>query len=134
MIPGGMVDILQIAKVCHAANRAYCQTIGDSSQFPWQESPDWQRESAIKGVEFHLSHLTVGEKVLPSASHESWMEEKKSAGWKYGPVKDAEKKEHPCFLPYDQLPSEQRIKDYIFSGIVEAFYRESIDRRKAVSA
>ena len=37
-----------------------------------------------------------------------------------GPVKDPEKKEHPCFLPYDELPLSQRIKDYLFTAVVEA--------------
>ena len=36
------------------------------------------------------------------AAHEANREE--ADGWKYGPVKDPEKKEHPCFVPYDDLP------------------------------
>ena len=47
---------------------------------------------------------------------------KADEGWKYGPVKDADKKEHPCFLPYHNLPLEQRMKDYLFGAIVAAFY------------
>jgi hypothetical protein len=49
------------------------------------------------------------------------MQEKKAAGWIYGPVKDPEKKEHPCIVPYDQLPIEQRTKDYLFKAIVDCF-------------
>jgi hypothetical protein len=41
-------------------------------------------------------------------------------GWKYGPVKDPEKKEHPCFVPYDRLPTEQKAKDYIFGAVVKS--------------
>ena len=117
-----------VAQVCHEANRAYCATIGDFSQPAWPDAPDWQKQSALKGVEFHLSRLTLGEKPSPSASHESWLEEKRAQGWKYGPTKNPDTKEHPCFLPYDQLPAEQRVKDYIFAAIVEGFYRESMDR------
>jgi hypothetical protein len=76
-------------------------------------------------VEFHVSHLSVGKTPPPSASHESWLEEKRADGWKYGPVKDAAKKEHPCFMPYDGLPVDQRLKDYLFSAIVEAFWKAS---------
>lgn len=111
-----------IAKVCHEANRAYCSTIGDNSQPAWEDAPDWQKESAIKGVEFHLGALKSGNKPSPSASHDSWMAEKRAAGWKFGPTKDADKKEHPCFVAYEELPIEQRLKDYIFSGIVESFH------------
>ncbi len=118
----GLMQVDAIAKVCHEANRAYCASIGDNSQPAWEEAPDWQKQSAVKGVEFHLAALSSGNKPSPSASHDSWLAEKRDAGWKYGPVKDASKKEHPCFVPYDELPIEQRLKDYIFSGIVESFH------------
>lgn len=112
----------QIAHVCHEANRAYCETIGDLSQLPWADAPEWQRVSSKMGVEFHLHNLERGGEPSPSASHESWLAEKTMDGWKFGAVKDAEKKEHPCFVPYDQLPEEQKVKDYIFCAVVKAFY------------
>ena len=105
-----------IAKTCHEANRAYCQALGDMSQPEWAEAPDWQRSSAINGVKFHIENPSAG----PSHSHDCWLEEKRTTGWKFGPVKDAEKKEHPCFVPYDELPAEQKAKDYIFRAIVHA--------------
>lgn len=108
--------IVMIAKACHEANRAYCSSIGDDSQLAWHDAPEWQKASAINGVKFHLS----GEHD-PSESHQSWYDEKKADGWVYGPVKDAEKKEHPCMVAYDQLPVEQRSKDYIFRAIVHSF-------------
>lgn len=111
-----------VARVCHEANRAYCLTIGDDSQPAWDEAPDWQKSSAIKGVEFHLNTLKSGQEPSPSASHESWLVEKREQGWNYGPVKDPEKKEHPCFVPYEELPIDQRMKDYIFAGIVKSFF------------
>jgi hypothetical protein len=115
----------QIARVCHETNRAYCQSIGDNSQPTWEEAPEWQRSSAIQGVEFHVAHLSAGQAPQPSASHDSWLAQKTKEGWKYGPVKDAEKKEHPCYVPYDQLPVEQRLKDYLFAAIVQSFWTAS---------
>ena len=116
------MDKLQIAKVCHEANRAYCASIGDYSQPSWGDAPEWQKASAINGVNFHLTSIANGVKPSPSASHDSWLEEKRNAGWKYGPVKNPETKEHPCFVPYAQLSLEQKLKDYIFVGIVQAFF------------
>jgi RyR domain len=103
-----------IARICHEANRAYCQAIGDNSQLPWDQAPEWQRDSAIAGVKFHLNNPEAG----PAGSHKSWMETKTADGWTYGPVKNERHKEHPCMLPFDQLPAQQQAKDYIFTAIV----------------
>lgn len=109
------LSIEEIAKVCHEANRGYCKALGDDSQLPWDEAPQWAKTSAINGVRFHLDNPNAG----PSGSHENWLKEKEKEGWKYGEIKDPEKKEHPCFVPYDQLPKEQQAKDYIFVSIVK---------------
>lgn len=105
----------QIARVAHEVNRAYCRAIGDTSQPSWEEAPEWQRQSAVKGVEAHSS----GE-LTPEQSHESWLAEKRRDGWRWGPSKDPEKKEHPCFCAYDELPAAQRTKDYLFGAVCAA--------------
>ena len=116
----------QVAPICHEANRAYCAALGDTSQPTWEEAPHWQRESAVKGVEFHLASLRADKEPTPSASHDSWLDQKRSEGWQYGPIKNPELKLHPCFLPYEGLPIEQQAKDYIFAGIVTACYRAGV--------
>ncbi len=105
-----------IAKICHEANRAYCESIGDFSQKSWEEAEPWQRSSAIAGVAFALANPDA------SASHQhgAWLKDKLADGWKYGPVKDPEKKEHPCCVGYEDLPKEQQAKDYLFRAIVES--------------
>ena len=108
--------IQDVAKIAHEINRAYCSAIGDDSQPTWEDAPDWQKESAILGVNFHIKVNNAS----PSASHDAWLEAKEKDGWKYGPVKDPVKKEHPCFVPYDELPLEQRVKDYLFKQTVES--------------
>lgn len=110
------MKVEQIAEVCHETNRAYCAVLGDNSQAPWAHAPEWQRISAVNGVRFHMENPDSG----PSHSHESWLAEKAADGWKYGPVKDAEKKEHPCFVPYEELPAAQKAKDALFIGVVRA--------------
>jgi hypothetical protein len=118
--PGEMIGAypkaLAIAMVCHETNRAYCRTIGDNSQPDWADAPEWQTASAVKGVAFHLANPDA----TASASHESWLKEKQETGWKYGPKKDPEAKEHPCFVPFDKLPLEQQAKDKLFKAIVDA--------------
>ena len=114
-------EINQIACACHNINRAYCKAIGDDVQPQWEDAPEWQRESAIAGVKHHLEAMSRGEDVTPEQSHESWMAHKAAEGWCYGPVKDAEKKQHPCFLPYSELPAEQKAKDAIFRQVILEF-------------
>ena len=109
------LTIHQIAKIAYEVNRAYCTAIGDHSQPKWEDAPEWQRKSATNGVIAHL------EKALsPAESHALWLKEKQDAGWKYGEYKDLELKRHPCCVPYDQLPLQERVKDYLFAAVVAA--------------
>lgn len=110
------MSILAIAAACHEANRAYCQALGDHSQPTWDEAPHWQKESCIAGVTAHINdpHMSPGD------SHDAWMRHKAADGWVYGEKKDPDAKTHPCMLAYDQLPLEQRAKDYIFKAIVNS--------------
>lgn len=111
------MNIVKVARVCHETNRAFCQTIGDGSQKPWGEAEEWQRQSAIKGVEYALANANAP----ASAQHEAWLADKIDAGWKWGEVKDSVAKTHPCMVDYAALPLDQRIKDYLFKAIVRAF-------------
>jgi hypothetical protein len=119
-------EILNIAIVCHEANRAYCRTLGDHSQPAWGVTPDWQQKSAIKGVQFHLAALAEGEKPSPSVAHDAWLADKKDKGWKHGPVKDADKREHPDFMPYEKLSPQAQRKDFLFAAVVAAFFEHYV--------
>lgn len=110
------MNIETIARVCHEANRAICRDAGHPEMPAWDDAPQWQRDSCIDGVRFYLANPDAG----PSASHEQWMRHKAAHGWVYGPEKDADKKTHPCMVPWEDLPDDQRIKDDVFRGIVHA--------------
>ncbi|MES2347850.1 MAG: RyR domain-containing protein [Pseudomonadota bacterium] len=111
-----MTNVLTIAMICHEANRAYARSLGDFSHKPWERAPDWQKMSAISGVQFHLA----GDKT-PAESHESWISMKLATGWTYGTVKNEKAKTHPCLMAYDLLPEDQKAKDRLFGAIVGAF-------------
>jgi hypothetical protein len=113
-----MITVEQLARICHEANRAYCEALGDHSQLPWGVAPQWQRDSAVLGVQTKLKHP----KATPEAMHKAWFSHKQAEGWKYAPVKNAEKKEHPCMVPYEDLPVAERQKDSLFSAVVESFF------------
>jgi hypothetical protein len=108
--------VAHIAAICHQANKIWCQINGDYSQGQWSEAEQWQRDSAMNGVKFRLENPNA----LESAQHDAWMEEKIAQGWVYGEVKDAEKKTHPCLVPFEELPLFQQKKNKLFSAIVDA--------------
>lgn len=105
-----------IAIACHEANRAWCLYNDDNSQKHWEDAEEWQRDSAIKGVEFAINNPDAPD----SAQHDAWMADKVSQGWVYGEKKDAEAKTHPCIVPFEQLPEFQQKKDKLFRAIVNA--------------
>lgn len=108
--------ILAIAIICHEANKAWCESEGDNSQKSWAEAEEWQRDSAVKGVEFRLANPDAPE----SAQHDAWSADKRAQGWVYGEKKDADAKTHPCLVPFNELPEFQQKKDKLFQGIVDA--------------
>lgn len=106
----------EIARVCHEAGRAYSMVLGDHSVPTWDQAPAWMRESVIAGVVAAM----LDPSTTPEQGHERWLAHRKADGWTYGPVKRPEAKEHPCFMPWSDLPPEQRAKDALFLGVVRA--------------
>jgi hypothetical protein len=111
-----MFSIEQVARIAHEANAALCDSIGDHSQPSWDDAPEWQRSSSVNGVRFFLENRDAP----ASASHERWMREKLESGWRYGELKDADARTHPCMMPFEQLSSEQQAKDHLLKAIVNA--------------
>ncbi len=49
--------------------------------------------------------------LLARNSHDVWAQERIRQGWVYGPARDDEKKEHPCLIPYEELPETEKVYD-----------------------
>ena len=45
-------------------------------------------------------------------SHMNWMRMKEKQGWVYGETKDFDKKTHPDLVPYADLPTIEKSKDF----------------------
>lgn len=112
--PPLVLDILDVARIIHEANRAVQRTTGEEVNPSWEAAPDWMVESTLQGIQGVL------EGNAPEQSHESWMAARLADGWVYGPEKDVARKIHPCLVPYDELPPEQQLKDRLFVAIVRA--------------
>ncbi len=59
------------------------------------------------GVVLPADVMAMCEEMAENA-HEIWSVMRMEQGWTYGPVLDDEKKEHPCLVPYSELPEEQK--------------------------
>lgn len=49
--------------------------------------------------------------LLAENAHEIWAVERFEDGWKYGLKRDDIKKEHPCLVPYAELPDSEKKYD-----------------------
>jgi len=49
--------------------------------------------------------------LLAENTHDVWSRERIAQGWKYGPCRRDDIKEHPCLIPYEQLPEEEKVYD-----------------------
>lgn len=43
--------------------------------------------------------------------HEVWAATRIAQGWSYGPQRDDAHKTHPCLVPYEELPEEEKEYD-----------------------
>ena len=43
--------------------------------------------------------------------HDIWADQRLKDGWRFGPVRDDVKKEHPCLRPFHELPEAEQKYD-----------------------
>lgn len=55
--------------------------------------------------------LTRLAELLAKNAHDVWAQERLAQGWKYGPCRRDDTKEHPCLIPYEQLPEAEKVYD-----------------------
>lgn len=123
----------QIAEAAHELNRLYCKFIGDEPQPSWADAPDWQRRSTIQGVRM-LSKKGQQNQIHPAEIHNFWMKKKLEDGWSYAEKIDAEKKKHPCIMPFEFLSREQQLKDVLFVTTVYTLLAPTRDAQQARDA
>lgn len=122
---GDNVDLEHVCRLAHEMLRAWCELNGDHSLPAWEDAPAWQRDSTMDTVRFFADHPTAAD----SAMHDEWLDQKRRTGWVFGPVKDAELKQHPCIVPFDQLPAEQQFKDRLLRMVIGIGLSTARDRQ-----
>lgn len=63
------------------------------------------------------SRVTLGVEIqeltelLARNAHDVWARQRLADGWCYGPRREDAKKEHPCLVPYEDLPESEKQYD-----------------------
>lgn len=81
----------------------------------WQERDDKFRNQFIDIIN---KYMYMDKLPTPEEAHESWVQSYYKMGWKYGNIRNTEKKTHPDLIPFEQLPQAEKDKDAIFLSFV----------------
>jgi hypothetical protein len=111
----------QIAVICHEACRQLDRALRDDLREPWSKTTWWMRQTCIASVMFHIQNPDAAQ----DAAHEDWRKHKFELGWKAGPIPNEAIMEHPCLVPFAELPEEQRIEHALFKAVVNALTKEN---------
>ena len=127
-----------IARITHEACRAHTiATSGDPAP-PWEEADPELQESTKEAVRDRLlctlGELSRGEYVGVAGedaerSHDAWVFARLQQGWTYGAELDRGLKRHPNLVPFSKLPEHEKLKDYLFLSICDAFAVMRMDGR-----
>ena len=61
-------------------------------------------------VDLPESLIQLSERIAENV-HEVWAKARMDEGWTYGGKRDDIYKKHPCLVPYDELPEEEKEHD-----------------------
>lgn len=64
----------------------------------------------LTGVELPDDMKEIAEMMAQNV-HEVWAKNRIEQGWTYGPQRDDIAKKHPCLVPYEELPEEEKLYD-----------------------
>lgn len=63
-----------------------------------------------EGIELPQELLPLVEEMAKNV-HEVWAQNRINDGWTYGSVRNDDKKQHPCLVPYEDLPEAEKEYD-----------------------
>ncbi len=64
----------------------------------------------LSSVDLPESLIQLSERIAENV-HEVWAKARMDEGWTYGEKRDDIHKKHPCLVPYDELPEEEKEYD-----------------------
>jgi hypothetical protein len=106
---------VEIAKLCHEANRQYCIDNQLTTNPVWDDCDAALQESIVSGV----AEVINDPKTTPAEMHQNWIDYKEEQGWKYALNYDLKLKTHPNLVPFNKLPKFEQAKDKLFIKTVK---------------
>jgi class 3 adenylate cyclase len=132
--------VLAMEELAMAAHALYCEqlirggvTPGQAPSIrPWAElSEDFRHANRVQVADIPNKLYELGYELAPShgfapseikitshqleelaiREHDRWLAERTRQGWSYGPVRDNARKQHPCLIPWADLPEGEKQKD-----------------------
>lgn len=55
--------------------------------------------------------LNILVEMMAKNVHELWAQSRIQQGWSYGEQRDDARKLHPCLVPYEELPDDEKVYD-----------------------
>ena len=60
-------------------------------------------------------------KLLAKNNHEVWARQRMKDGWRFGPARNDQRREHPSLVPYEKLPElEKKYDDIVVLEMIKA--------------
>ncbi len=105
--------------------------IGYGNEYVGDCKPAWKRERGcadetlneeIRDVDYKPAPIDTSKvkltkevreltELLAKNAHEIWAQQRLSEGWRYGTRRNDIRKEHPCLVPYEELPESEKAYD-----------------------
>lgn len=81
------------------------QDIREENEIPYEPAP---ADTSHVVLTAEIKALT---ELLARNTHDVWARQRVSEGWRYGPTRNDETKEHPSLVPYEQLSESEKQYD-----------------------
>lgn len=110
------MKVSNIALLAHAALNALAHILTGSDLIDWEAAAEDAKARLIAGIQMILDDPQA----TPEQQHEKWLAARQAEGWKHGKERDADKKISPLILPYAELPTDQKARDYVLFALVRS--------------
>ena len=81
------------------------------TQNPYTSTPTPNDTSDVELSEELLELVEL----IAENTHDNWAAGRIVEGWTYGPVRNDDLKQHPCLVPYNELPDNEKRYDRVTS-------------------